>query len=260
MKKAVLLFIGALCMVLATGCGPSLKEYVGASQHYATKTVANGNVTVNIEGGNTMSAGRGVFGAIGAAVNVATSVGATVINNEQRPRLQKIINPATIGSLVNSGFENGFSGSTHLTVVPEGQNPDLRILLTVEDYGIWSEDLLSPVKFFVEADIRIVHTQSMETIYRNGVSITQEVSNLFSEIANSSNVSVSVNVSGSVPRTRAAHTTMRAIGDVGRVVGGAANLTAFFELTDEEISVMFDYMAYEAGLLIADRLNASIYR
>lgn len=260
MKKTIVLFLSVLAMVWATGCGPSLKEYVGQSQHYATKTVAKGNATVNIEGGNTMAAGRGIFGQIGAAVNVATSIGATVVNNEQRPRLQRIIKAETIGSLVNSGFEDGFSGSTHLTVVPEGQNPDLRIMLTVQDYGIWSEDLLSPVKFFVETDIRIVHTPSMETIYSSGVSISQEVSNIFSEIANNANVSVSVNVSGSVPRTTTARTTMRAIGDVGRIVGGAANLTAFFELSDEEIATMFDYMAYEAGQLVAEKLNYHIYR
>lgn len=258
MKKTVILFLALLSMILATGCGPSLKEYVSMSQNYSTKTIASSSATVNIEGGNTMRSGRGVFGAIGAAVNVATAVGATVINNEQRPRLQKIIDPATIGGLVNSGFTDGFTGSTHLQVVADNQNPDLRIILTVEDYGIWSEDLLSPVKFFVETDIRIVHTQTLETIYSSGVSITQEVSNLFADIAN--NTSVTVNVSGTVPRSRAGLTTVRAIGDAGRIIGGAANLTAFFELSDQEIAVMFDHMAYEAGLLIADRLNISIYR
>ncbi|MBQ8035615.1 MAG: hypothetical protein IJ268_01355, partial [Proteobacteria bacterium] len=67
-------------------------------------------------------------------------------------------------------------------------------------------------------------------------------------------------VNASVPNVRRTRNALAAVNDTGRLVSGAANLTAFFELTDEEIRAVFEYMAYDTGVLISEKLTRAIYR
>ncbi len=252
MKKNLVPFVCLLCLFVMAGCGPSLKDYVAQSQNYYSNVSSRTTVSVNIEPNRVVPEGRGVFGSIGAAVNTASAVGAIAVSHEQNERLQKLVYSDEITPLVASGFNEGFANATHLVIVDNSVNPDLRILITVEHYGLWAESILDPMKFYLECEIQIIHTPSMEKIYSNSVYVGREASNLFSEIAGDVSVTASGHVHG--------YTARHAVGDAATLVSGAANLTAFFELTDEQIQGIFEYMAYDAGYAIAKRLTDDIYR
>ncbi len=253
MKKYLVLLLGLLALALTTGCGPSLKEYVAQSNNYTSSITNTTTASVNIEAKKVVHEGGGIFGAIGSAVNTASAVGSIAMNHEQGERLQKIIESEKIATLVSQGFNDGFTGQTHLQMMSaDAGTPDLRIKLKVNRYGLWAENIADSIKFYVSANIEIIFTPEMKSIYDRDVVIQREAANVLSEMARA----VEVEVEGGVPNRR----TMNAIEDAGNLINGAANLTAFFELTDEQIVDIFDYMAYDAGLTIADRLNKDIYR
>ncbi len=243
-------------MMVMAGCGPSLKEYVAKSSNYYSQISSATRVSVVIESNDVVSDKRkGVLGAIGAAVNLASSVSAMAVSHEQQERLVRLINTNGIIGLVAKGFDDGFVGTTHLVAVNADQNPDLRISLKVRRFGLWSESMLSPINFYMEAEIRVVDSATMETIYSNGATIMREASTVFSNAAA---------IAGAIA-TDAAYigggmTAGTITDNTSRLVGGAANLTAFFKLTDEDVVTIFNYMAYDAGLSLADNLTYAIYR
>lgn len=249
LKTAGLIAFSLATTSLVCGCGPSLKEYVAKSSSYYSQISASSKVDVRIEPRNVAPQGRSVLGSIGAAVNVAASVGSAVVSTQQEERLQRIISSKEMATQVASGFDNNFTGTTHLQVVDNSANPDIRIMLRMNKFGIWAESMLSPLNFYVEAEVQIVYTPSLETIYSSGVSIYREAANVFSEVANSTQIEVH----------GGGYSAMHAVSDVSRLVSGAANLTAFFEMTDEEVQAVFDYMAYDAGTTIASKLVKAIY-
>ncbi|MBQ9242362.1 MAG: hypothetical protein IJ165_03915 [Proteobacteria bacterium] len=262
MKKQLFwLVIGLFLMVAVAGCGPSLKEYVGMSSNYYSKVTAKSAVAVDIGSTDTAAShSGGVFGMIGTAVNIAADVSAMAISSEQEARLHQLVDPAVVGGLVSDGFNDAFADETHLEVAPDSATPDLRIRLTVRRYGLWADSLLSPMNFFVEAQISVIYTPEMKEIYSSGVSLMREVSNAFSDVANAVDAGVTGGVNASVPNVRRTRNALAAVNDTGRLVSGAANLTAFFELTDEEIRAVFEYMAYDTGVLISEKLTRAIYR
>ena len=79
----------------------------------------------------------------------------------------------------------------------------------------------------------------MKTIYTNGATISRDASNIISQMANS--------IAGS---------GLNALG----LAKGAANLAALFEMSDEEIVAIFDYLSYDSGSTIANQLVNEIYR
>ena len=155
------------------------------------------------------------------------------------------------------GFDNGFTDATHLQVVPDSTNPDIRIMLNIRSYGIWAESLMSPMNFFVEADLKLVYTPEMKTVYSTGVSIMREVSSVLSSVAEA-NVEVSVEVTGNA---RPNYNAVAAAHDAARLGAGVANLTAFFKMSDEEVTSAFYYMAVDAGSFIRSiRLRDALCR
>ncbi|MBQ9393901.1 MAG: hypothetical protein IJU23_00055 [Proteobacteria bacterium] len=253
MKKTLMLFVAVLSLAIMSGCGPSFKEYVGMSSTYTDSITNHTTVSVTIEPNNVVHEGPGIFGTIGAVVNTASAIGGAVVEQQQEARLQQLIYSDDVSNLVANGFNDGFVQATHLQFVDVSANPDLRINLTVRKYGLWAENVLSAMNFYVDCDVEVIYTPELRRIYRNNVIVQREVANVFSEI--SSNVHVEVSGGG-----RDAHIAMGAINDTARLVNGAANLTAFFELTDEQIQQIFAYMAYDAGLYVAEQLKYAIYR
>ena len=258
MKKVIVfLFV----MIGISGCGPSLKEYVAASSHYATRVSATSNITVNIDNKRGVRrTDNKVANVLGSVVNVATTVGAAALSSEQEQRLYPLIQPTEMASLVKDGFEEGFGGATHLMGVDTTQNPDLRIHLTLDRYGIWAESLLSSMNFYVEARIEVIDSASMTTIYTNGVSLMRSASDMVSDITQSVNAGVQAEVNRAVPRVRKTRVALDTVHNVGNLVSGAMNLTAFMKLSDEEIQAIFQYMAFDAGVMISDSLTQAIYQ
>ncbi|MBO4351155.1 MAG: hypothetical protein J6A01_09460 [Proteobacteria bacterium] len=238
MKKAILSCIGLLCILIMTGCGPTLKDYVRQSNNYSNQVKTTTNASVNIEESGVVR-GIGKLGTVGAIVNTASNVATSALSNDQAARLNRLIEPQKVGASMADGFNHNFEGTTHLKVVGNDANPDLRIMLTVTSYGLWAESLVSTMKFFVEAEIRVVYAPEMKTIYTNGATLSRDASNIISQMANA--------VAGSGL-------------NVLSLAKGAANLAALFEMTDEEIVTIFDYLSYDSGLVIATQLVDEIYR
>ena len=112
------------------------------------------------------------------------------------------------------------------------------------------------MNFYVEADIRVIYTPEMETIYSNGATLMHSASDIISEMANAA--SMEIYMSGHLSRRE--YATFNAINNVGHLAKGAANLAAFFKLTDQEIVAIFDYLAFDAGGTIGSQLVDAIYR
>lgn len=247
--KKILVAVSVLSMSFVLGCGPSLKEYVGQSQTYFSRISTTASPTVTIEGNNIVPQGRSTLGRIGGLINTASAVTSVVLSSEQNDRIQKIVDPTVLATNVAYGFDSNFAGATHLQSRENATEGDIQIMMTIESYGLWSQSLTSPMNFFLEADIRIVYMPEMKTIYRNGVSLMREAANAFSKGAEAlaSNTTIY------------RHTRLGTVTNVTALVSGAANLTAFFELTDEDIAGIFDYMAVDAGSYIANELVEVIY-
>lgn len=242
---------------VAVGCGPTLGEYVAKSATYRSTIATTASVTVDIEAGDVVSGGgRGTFGAISSVLNTAAAVGAMALSADQNKRLQRLINSTKMAQNVAAGFDRGFVGATHLQSVMDASNPDLRIMLQISEYGLWAESIMSPMKFYIVADLRVVYTPEMTTVYRNGVSIMREVDDMLSEIAKTAGTATALTVSMAGAGYGAARVTQ----DVSRLIAGAANLTAFFKMTDAEIKLAFDYMATDAGAFVANQLVSDIYQ
>lgn len=256
------LCVQSACIFLAAcvlGCGPSLKEYVAKSANYQSQTRAATAVSVDIESRPVMRGGRGTFGAIASTVNLASSIGSAVLSSEQQKRLQQIVHASDMSANIAYGFDSNFAQTTHLTAVADGEQPDLRIMLKVSDYGLHSESLTAPMHFYVEAEIQVVYAPELKTIYTNGVSISREVSNVLSEMAKAAENPARILAVAGPGFSRASQNKAAAIGAVGNLVSGAANLAALFELTDEDIANIFAYMAVDAGGVIAGDLVGRIY-
>ena len=256
MKTFIGLAFSLSIVATTTACGPSLGEYVGKSATYKSTISTTAAVAVNIEPNDVMASRRGTLGTIGSIVNTASSIGAVAVSADQEKRLHKIIDSTVMAQNVALGFDNGFTDATHLQVVPDSTNPDIRIMLNIRSYGIWAESLMSPMNFFVEADLKLVYTPEMKTVYSTGVSIMREVSSVLSSVAEA-NVEVSVEVTGNV---RPNYNAVAAAHDAARLGAGVANLTAFFKMSDEEVTSAFYYMAVDAGSFIANKLVSAIYR
>lgn len=238
MRKAILSCIGLLCILIMTGCGPTLKDYVRQSNNYSNQVKTTTNASVNIESKGLVR-GVGKLSTVGAIVNTASSVASSALSSDQEARLNRLIQPQKVGASMADGFNHNFEGTTHLKVVENEANPDLRIMLTVSSYGLWAESLVSTMKFFVEAEIRVVYAPEMKTIYTNGATLSRDASNIISQMANS--------IAGS---------GLNAMG----LAKGAANLAALFQMSDQEIVAIFDYLSYDSGLVIANQLVDEIYR
>lgn len=264
MKLRSLFWLFCLCftMCLMTGCGPTLKEYVAKSNNYVSQlsTVSSPNVTIGDKKSGSDSGG--VWGAIVSTVNTATSVAGYAVAREQEARLRNIVNPSSIADIMACGFNDNFIDKTHLVYVNADARPDLRVFLSVEDFGLYAESMLSAMNFYLYADIKIVYTPELETIYHRKLVVEREASSVVSEMMNLSN--------DALQRLAADHAfmlhiigfreKMRLVGDVVSIAAGIASMQAFFDMTDEDVAVIFEYMAYDAGQTTSMRLVDDIYR
>ena len=112
MKRHIITVLALVFMMMVmAGCGPSLKEYVVKSSNYYSQISSATRVSVVIESNDVVSdKKKGVLGAIGAAVNLASSVSAMAVSHEQQERLVRLINTNGIIGLVAKGFDDGFVG------------------------------------------------------------------------------------------------------------------------------------------------------
>lgn len=256
MKKMIGMAFSLSVVAMTAACGPSLGEYVGRSATYHSMISTNASVSVNIEPNNVTASRHGTMGAISSVINSVGAIGAIALSADQQLRLQNVVSPHAMAQNVAMGFDSGFTGSTHLQVVPPDANPDIRIMLNIDSYGIWAESLTSPMNFFVEAELTVVFTPEMRTVYSSGVSIVREVGsalNAAGQIA----AEVSASVAGQATQS---YRTALAVYDVASLGAGVANLTAFLQMSDAELSSAFYYMAVDAGAYIANQLVRNIYR
>ena len=264
MKKNAIITIMFLLItsVLALGCGPSLKEYVGQSQNYWSQTATTAYATVKIDNDTGLKSNSGVFGAIATTVNVANSVAGMAIEKEQGDRLHRLINPVDIATMVTAGFDENFVGKTHLQVVEQNQSPDLRVFLDVLDYGLYAKSAMDAMNFYVMGQIKLVYTPELKTIYERHATVSRTVSDVVADIINMTRMDMEV--SGAVPpfmvQVYGLKTKLDALGDVVSIASGVANMSAFFQLTDADIVTIFQYMAYDAGHVIAEDLVNAIYQ
>lgn len=236
MRKTILLFFAMLSMIVMTGCGPSLKDYVKKSNNYVNHVMTSTGATVNIEESGIVR-GLGKLSTVGAVANAISGVATTALSSDQGQRLNRLIAPDKVAVSMSEGFNHNFAGMTHLQVVEDTAHPDLRIKLTVIDYGLYSKSLLSPMQFFVEAEVQVIYAPEMKTIYTNGATISRDASDIVSQMTNA--------VAGSF--------------NVLQLASGAANLAALLKMSDEEIVAIFDYLSFDSGAAIAHQLVNEIY-
>lgn len=249
MKRLGLLAVGLLSMLIMSGCGPTLKEYVAMSSTYYSNVTSRSQASVNIEG-NARSAG--LFGRIGgAAVSVVSGIAASTVSSQQTARLQSISDSREIAQLVTSGFDEGFGNATNMAYAESRMQPDMRINIMIQNYGLWADSLLSPLHFYVEAQIEMIYMPEMKSVYSNGMTLSREVSNVITELAHTTNSALGFsNYSAKGIITN----------NVTRMVAGAASLKEFFDMSDEEIVAILQLMAYDTGSALAGQLTRNIYR
>ena len=259
MNRLIFVLLCALMSAALAGCGPYLRDYVAAANTYQSRVASTTSVSVDIEPNDVVRpTSNRTANILGGVLNVAASVGAAALSMDQTQRLQGLVDPKEVGTLLSGGFDEGFADATHLEIV-DG-NADLRIFLTVNKYGLWAESLLSAMHFYVEAEIRIVDTASMKEIYASGVSVMREATDVCSEITAMLTSGVQAEVHGSVPYMRRTRVGLDTVDNVANLVSGAASLTAFLQLSDAAIQLIFRYLAFDAGVVIADKLVRAIYR
>jgi len=232
MKKIGVLLIGLFIGLISMGCGPSLKEHFAQAQSYSSSVAATTKVDVWIEaeqipGGRS----RGTMGAVISTVNTVSAVATYAIGADQKARLQGLINPANLAANVDASFDETFVARMQIPTVESGEPTDIRIMMTVVRYGLFSESLAAPMIFYIATDVNVVHVASMTTIYQDHIVIQRTASDF--------------------PRLNSI---------AGGIAGAAFNLTKFFELTDEQVVEIFDMMASDAGTVLAMRLAEAIYR
>ncbi len=250
MKKTSIFLFLLLSMLLMTACGPSLKEYVAMSSNYYSSVNAHNAVSVEIETkGSSHSFSSNVGSSVGAALNLAANVGAVTVSQQQTKRLQSLVKLSDMASLVAQGFDDGFIDTTHMTSVDKNANPDIRIMITLKNHGLWAESMLSKMHFYVEVDLSVIYMPEMKTIYSNGMTMMRDVSTIFTDIAD---VADRVHV-------RAPGATPIIVGGATHLLSGAANITAFFQLSDKDIMTALQVMAYDAGNQLANELVHDIY-
>ena len=262
MKKRTIILLFLITALLTMGCGPSLKDYVAQSQNYWSKTSTSAYASVTIDEDTGLKSDSGVFGAIATTVNIANSVAGMAIEKEQGNRLRQIVNPLDVATMVTTGFDENFVGNTHLQVVAQNQSPDLRIFLDVIDYGLYAKSAMDAMNFYVSAKIKVVYAPELKTIYDNHVTVSRTVSDVVSDIVNMTkrNIETATDIPPFMVRVYGLKTKLDALSDVVSIASGVANMSAFFQLTDNDIVTIFQYMAYDAGHVIASDLIKAIYR
>lgn len=257
MKKYIGVVLSLAAVAALSSCGPSLGEYVALSSTYKSTIASTARVRVDIEPADVVSSGgNDTFALIGSLVNTASAISSVAISADQQDRLARIVDTETMVQNVAAGFDSGFVGATHMQSVPDATAPDIRIMLQIRSYGLWAESLASSMKFFVEADVKVIYTPEMKTVYSTGVSLMREASAVIDAVSRAAAGHVVVTVDAMTYGRQPA----RIAGDVANLAVGAANLTAFFKLTDDDVSTAFYYMAIDAGQYIAAKLVSAIYR
>ena len=265
MKTYSVCCLFCLCFIacLLCGCGPTLKEYIGMSNNYVSQlsTVSSPNVTIG-DKDSASSNGSFVGGIIASTVNTVSNVAGYAVAREQEERLRGIVNPSAIADIMVSGFNDGFANKTHLVYVQPDARPDLRVFLSVEDFGLYAESMLSTMNFYLISDIKLIYTPKLETIYHKKLSVQREASSVISDIMNLS-VDAIQQMAATHPFMFHIYGFRQKMVDVSNVVdivAGIVSMKAFFDLTDEDLAVIFEYMAYDAGQSTSIRLVDDIYR
>lgn len=233
MRKISFMMIMLLLACIVSGCGPSLKEYFANTQNYYSRVTAIDHVNVWIEPAKLPSASKSTtYGKIASTVNTASTVASYAIRTDQKERLQTLVVPQELAHHIESSFNAAFSAQTQLQVVSESyQNPDFRILLSIEEYGLRAESIGSAMTFYLRSQISVVHVASMTTIYTRELEIERAASDY--------------------PQLNSM---------ISDIVGAAFNLTYFFMLSDEDVITIFHIMGEDAGTMMAQRLVDDIYQ
>ena len=225
MRKLGLFGILLLLAVALMGCGPSLQEYFAKANNYYSNVSTTARVSVSIapprvSGGNSVTTtGKAIAG-----VNFASAIAASAVSSEQQKRLQTLIQSDKVAVQIKDSFNESFTAQTQLPVV-ETSNPDVRILLTVRDYGLNAKTSGSEMYFFLDTQVKVIDVASTTTLYDEVLNVWYPVSQFAS----------------------------------GGNVGTVYNLVSFFLLGDNEIQAVFDQLAQTAGIEIANALIKEIY-
>lgn len=232
MRKNGLILLSILFALLLSGCGPSLKEYFAGSQNYYSRVTAIDNAEVWIEPATVPSASKSTtYGKIASTVNIASSVASYAISTDQKERLKNNIDPQKLARRIETSFNNTFSAQTQLQSVNQSHaNPDFRILLSVNEYGLRAESMGSAMTFYLNSQIKVVHVASMTTIYERQIELERSASDY--------------------PQLNSL---------ISNIIGAAFNLTYFFSLSDADVNTIFDILCDDAGKSMAKRLVDDIY-
>ena len=265
MKKISIIISILVTAFVIMGCGSTIqmtmKDYVAKSQNYWSKTSTNAYASVTIDDDTGLKSNTGVYGAIATTVNIANSVAASAIEHDQGDRLHRIINPLDVADMVTVGFDENFVGNTHLRLTSDNQTPDLRIFLDVVDYGLYARSAMDAMQFYVAANIRVVYAPELTTIYNHSITASRTASDLAADIVNMAHMTVDsiTNIPELVVKLAGLREKLNALSDVVSIASGIASMSAFFQLTDDDIVTMFQYMSYDAGHAIASDLVRAIY-
>ena len=262
MKKLTIALLMSAVLASASGCGPTVKNYFASSNNYWSKTSTTAYATVTIENDTGMKSDKGAMGAIAKSVKIASSIAGSVIEQDQGNRMHRIINPNDIAEMVTVGFDENFSGNTHIQHVAQNQSPDLRIFLDVVDYGLYARSAIDAMQFYVAADVKVVYAPELVTIYTRQATVSRTASDVASDIVNMSKAKyeAATDYPDFLIRLAGLRDKLNAMGDVVNIASGVANMAAFFKLTDKDIVTIFQYMAYDAGHVIANELVEAIYQ
>lgn len=232
MKQFLRLLAPLFLALLLMGCGPSLKEYFSTARSFNSQVSTTAQVEVWIEPNDVAPSFYGSLGILSDTINTASAIASIAVSAEQEKRLLGLISPEIMVSEVDASFRDTFASQMQLEVVgPEIRNPDMRIIIRLQQFGLYSSSLIDPIAFHVTAQISVVHVPTLKRIYNDTVVLYRPVS----ELMGSNYV-------------------------VGNIITAAFNLTSFFKLTDEDLVRVFYMMAKDSGNVLASRLADSIYR
>lgn len=231
--KQFLRLLALLILALSImGCGPSLKEYFSTAQSFNSQVSTTAQVEVWIEPANVAPNLYGNLGILSDTINTASAIASIAISGDQEKRLSALISSEIMVAEVDASFRDTFASQTQLEVVgPEIRNPDMRIIIRLQQFGLYSSSLIDPIAFHVTAEISVIHVPTLKRIYYDTVSLYRPVS----ELVGSNYI-------------------------MGNIITSAFNLTSFFKLTDEDLVRVFYMMAKDSGNVLASRLTNSIYR
>ncbi len=220
MKTArTLLALLVLTALFATGCRTNLlPEYMPKVKTAYVVTFANELPSVDIAQQSDNSS---------SIIRVITDVATVGFSIEMRQRLIKALDGVDLAVALSETFEQQLTPSFGTALVGDINAPhDTEIQITVNDYGLEAASIADPVYYFFNADVRMMYVSENKLIWEYTTTISE--------------------------RLKPVHLT----GDGGAaLVGTAINFSALKDMTDEQLTTVFDNLARNAGVVIVDQMR-----